>query len=134
MGDLAIIPSRSLRPTAMPHGTLVSRESVQEVLDAPMPQVQEVPIRSAQDGSIATLLQDAHVWEEPGADGPLLGAISIKVDGPGPQPDDDVGGPLHDLGVCGTGLGIPGSTAPGDAIPAPRPQVPWTQGRPSCSC
>jgi hypothetical protein len=46
-----------------------------------------------------------------------LDVVSVKVDGAGPQLGDDAGGLPRDLGVCGTGLGMPGSTAPGDAIP-----------------
>jgi hypothetical protein len=40
--------------------------------------------------------------------------------GTGPRPGDDAGGPPSDLVVHGTGLGMPGSAAPGDAIGAPK--------------
>jgi hypothetical protein len=66
----------------------VPGESVQEV---PMPQVREVPTRLGQGGSHATLLQDAHTREEPGADGALLGAVNVEVDGAATRPRDDDG-------------------------------------------
>jgi hypothetical protein len=59
------------------------------------------------------------VHEVPGADGASLGVVSVEVDGVGPRPGDDAGGPLCDLVVCGAGLGTPESTAPGNAILAP---------------
>jgi hypothetical protein len=72
--------------------------------------------RPVQDGSNATVLQDAHVQEDPGADGASLGIVNVEVDGAGPQPGDDVGGPLHNLVVHGAGLGTPVSTTPGTVI------------------
>jgi hypothetical protein len=57
-----------------------------------MPQVQEVIVRLTQDRSNATLLQVAHVQEQPGADGASLGIISVEVDGAGSQSGNDVGG------------------------------------------
>jgi hypothetical protein len=47
-----------------------------------------------------------HIRGELGADGTSL--------------SDEVGGPLHDLVVHSTGLCMPGSTAPGDAIAPPK--------------
>jgi hypothetical protein len=57
-----------------------------------------------------------HVWELPGADGASLGTISVEVDAVGPQLGDEARGPLCDLVVHGTGLGMPRSTAPGGVI------------------
>jgi hypothetical protein len=71
-----------------------------------------------QDGSNATLLPDAH----------SLGTVSIEVDGAGPRPGDDAGGPLCDLVVCGTSLGMSGSIASGDVIPTLSPRVAQAQG------
>jgi hypothetical protein len=52
-----------------------------------------------------------------GADSVSLGATSIEVDGADPQPSDDIGDLLRDLVMCGTGAGVPESTA----------QVTWSQ-------
>jgi hypothetical protein len=57
---------------------------------------------------------------EPGAGGTPLGAVSREVDGTDPQPGDVVGSSLCDLVICGTVLGMPGRTAPGDVILALR--------------
>jgi hypothetical protein len=65
--------------------------------------------------------QEAPVLEMPGADGASLGAASVEVDGASPQPSDDIGSLLRDFMMCGADIGVPGSTAPGDAAPAPRP-------------
>jgi hypothetical protein len=58
--------------------------------------------------------------EAPGVDGVSLGAVDIKVDGVGLRLRDDAECSLHDLVTYGANLGMPGSTASGDAIPAPR--------------
>jgi hypothetical protein len=58
----------------------VSGESAQEVLAALMPQVREVPVRQAQDGSDATSFHYAPVRDESGADGASLGIVCIEVD------------------------------------------------------
>jgi hypothetical protein len=50
------------------------------------------------------------------ADGSSLGAVSVEVDGASLRPGDDTGGSLWDLVTRGTGLGMPGSVAPGDTI------------------
>jgi hypothetical protein len=55
----------------------------------------------------------------PGTSGASLGAIGVEVDRAYPCPSNDTGGLFHDLVMHGTSLGMPGSTAPGDAIPAP---------------
>jgi hypothetical protein len=54
-----------------------------------------------------------------GADGTLLGAASVEVDGAGPQPSDDTGGSLRDLVMHDTGIDVSGSAALDDAPPAP---------------
>jgi hypothetical protein len=59
------------------------------------------------------------VLEEHDANGMSLGAVSVEVDGAGPRSCDDAGGLSRNLVVRGVGLGMPGSAAPGDAIPAP---------------
>jgi hypothetical protein len=56
VGDLAMVPSSSPWPAALPRGTLVLEGSVPEVLESPMPKVQEVSERPSRDGSNATLL------------------------------------------------------------------------------
>jgi hypothetical protein len=61
--------------------------------------------------------------------GASLGIVSVEVDGADPQPGVDVGALSHDLVMHGAGLGMPGSTAPGDAIPAP-----WALGQLDSSC
>jgi hypothetical protein len=53
-------------------------------------------------------------------DGASLGTISVEVDRASPRQGDDTGCSLHDLVLRGVSLGMPGSTAPGDAILAPR--------------
>jgi hypothetical protein len=59
------------------------------------------------------------VWEVSGTDGASLGVVGAAVDGEGPQPGDDAGSSLHDLVLCGTGLGMLRITAPGDVTPTP---------------
>jgi hypothetical protein len=59
------------------------------------------------------------VWEVPSADSASLGTVSVEADRASPQLDNDTRGSLRDLVTCGTGLGMLGSTFPGDAIPAP---------------
>jgi hypothetical protein len=54
-----------------------------------------------------------------GTDGALLDTVGIEVDGAGPQPCDDASGLLWNLVMHGASLGMPESTALGDAILAP---------------
>jgi hypothetical protein len=54
-----------------------------------------------------------------GADGALLGTVSVEVEEANPGADVHTGGLLCDLLMHGTGLGMPRSAAPGDAIPSP---------------
>jgi hypothetical protein len=76
-----------------------------------------VPMMSVPDGSSASLLQDVYAWVELDSNDVPQGAISVEVNGADPQPCEDVRSPLCDLLVCGVGLGTPGCTALGDAIP-----------------
>jgi hypothetical protein len=59
------------------------------------------------------------VREAPGAGGASPGAISIEVDGAGPQPGDDTEVSLRGLMMHDTCIGVPRSTAPSDVTPAP---------------
>jgi hypothetical protein len=77
-----------------------------------------VPGELVQDGSNAPLLQDMYTRVELGADGVLLGVVSVEADGTDPCPSDDAGSPLRDFVVHGAGLGTPRHIDPGDAIPA----------------
>jgi hypothetical protein len=77
-------------------------------------------VRPVQDGSNATLLQDALVCEEPDADGASLGTIGRELDGAGPRLGNEAVGPSHDLVVSGMSLGMLGSATPGDVIPPPK--------------
>jgi hypothetical protein len=61
------------------------------------------------------------VWEVPGTDGVSLGAVGAEVEGEGPRLIDGVVGSLRDMVMRSAGLGMLGSTAPGDVIPAPCP-------------
>jgi hypothetical protein len=63
-----------------------------------------------------------------GTDGALLDTVGIEVDGAGPQPCDDASGLLWNLVMHGASLGMPKSTALGDAILAPGPQMSQAQG------
>jgi hypothetical protein len=96
VGDLAMVLLGYPRPVVAPWETPAPEE--------PSPESQEAP-----------------VLEMPGADGASLGAASVEVDGASPQPRDDIGSLLRDFMMCGADIGVPGSTAPGDAAPAPRP-------------
>jgi hypothetical protein len=96
-GEPVVVPLNCLRPTAASQGSLVLGESVQEALEVLMPPV----------------------WEVSGTDGASLGVVGAAVDGEGPQPGDDAGSSLHDLVLCGTGLGMLRITAPGDVTPTP---------------
>jgi hypothetical protein len=62
---------------------------------------------------------EAPVLVMPGVDGVSQGVACVEVDGAGPQLSDDVGGLLWDLVKRGTGINVPGSVAPGDAVPPP---------------
>jgi hypothetical protein len=53
----------------------------------------------------------------PGADGMLLGAVSIEADGVSPRSGDDVEGLLWDWVMCGACIGAPRSAAPSDVTP-----------------
>jgi hypothetical protein len=64
--------------------------------------------------------REASVHEMLGANGTSLGVASVEVDGAEPQPSDGTRGSLQDLVMCGAGIGVLGSVAPGDASPAPR--------------
>jgi hypothetical protein len=67
-----------------------------------------------------TLAESApEVQEALGANGTSLGAVSVEVDGASLQPDDDIGGLLRDWVMFTVGIGAPGTTTSGDAIPAP---------------
>jgi hypothetical protein len=70
----------------------------------------------AQDGSSATLLQDAHAQVELDSDAAPLGLVNVEADRADPWLGDDGGSPLRDLVMRGTGLGTPVCTALGDAI------------------
>jgi hypothetical protein len=48
-----------------------------------------------------------------------LGIVSIKVDGVGPQLNDEAGSPLCDLVGHSTGFGMPGHTTRGTVVPTP---------------
>jgi hypothetical protein len=98
MGDLAIVPSRSPRLATVLRETTVPGESTSEVREALVPQLPKIP----------------------SADGASLSAVSVKVDGSSTWPDDDTGGSLWDLVMCGTNTGVAGSAASGDATRAPR--------------
>jgi hypothetical protein len=56
---------------------------------------------------------------ELGPDGAPLGTINVEANGADPWLGDGAGSPLHDLVVCGCGLGMPGRTKSDDAVPAP---------------
>jgi hypothetical protein len=58
--------------------------------------------------------------ESPTLDGGALqGGTGVEVVGAGLWLGDDNGSLLQDLVMCGTSTGIPGSTTPGNAAPAP---------------
>jgi hypothetical protein len=75
-------------------------------------------VASVPRGTLALEESAPEVWEALGANGVLLGAISVEVDGAGSQPHDDSGGLVRDWVMRGAGIGAPGSTALSDAIPA----------------
>jgi hypothetical protein len=75
-------------------------------------------------------MPEESVREAPGADGVLLGAVSVEVDGTTPRPNDDIEGLLWDWMMCGTSLGAPGSATPGDVTPPPRSSGPTGPGVP----
>jgi hypothetical protein len=92
MADVAMVPLSLQRPVVSSRETSVSEESTREAL----------------------------VQEMLGADNASLGTISVEVDGASPGLSDDTRVSLCDLVMCGTGLGMLGSVAPGDAIPTPK--------------
>jgi hypothetical protein len=59
------------------------------------------------------------VREAPGANGALLGTISIDADRASSRSADDTEGSLHDLVTQCAGHGMPQSTVLGDVVPAP---------------
>jgi hypothetical protein len=74
----------------------------------------------ALDGSGAPLLKGMPARVEAVASDTLLGADSVEADGIEPRPDDAAGDLCLDMVTRGSGPSTPGSTAPGDAVPAPR--------------
>jgi hypothetical protein len=74
------------------------------------------------------------VREAPDADGTLLGAVSVEVDGASPWLRDDVGRLSQDWVMCGADIGAPGSTTLGDATPAPGTSGAHTRGYSDCFC
>jgi hypothetical protein len=93
-GDLVMVPSCSPQLTMMPQEISMPEESAQAAWEVP-------------------------VQEMLGADGVLLSAVSVEVDGASPRPSDDTGGSFYDMVMCGTGLGMLGRAIPGDAILSP---------------
>jgi hypothetical protein len=74
---------------------------------------------------------EAPVQEMPSANGALQGAVSVNVDGAGPQPSDYTRGSLWDLVMHGADISVSESAAPGDVAPAPRSSGaagPWVSG------
>jgi hypothetical protein len=69
-------------------------------------------------GTLASEESAPEVRVASGADGVLLGAISIEVDAAGSRPSDDAEGLLRDWVMHGTGIDAPETADLGDATPA----------------